>query len=166
MYPYSTTFSNTFGTLFPRDIFDELDRLQQDMQQTFRGGSSIRGIGRGGFPALNVGSTPQSVELYVFAPGLEPASIDVQLDRNVLTVAGERNSDLPQQQQQQGQQGQQQDERMTLHTNERFAGRFRKVVSLPDDVDPDAVSANYRDGVLHITVKRQAAAQPRRISVQ
>jgi HSP20 family protein len=37
---------------------------------------------------------------------------------------------------------------------------------LPDDADPDAVEARYRDGVLHITVQRRAAAQPRRITVQ
>jgi HSP20 family protein len=53
-----------------------------------------------------------------------------------------------------------------VHINERFDGRFRRVVSLPEDVDPDGVSADYRDGVLHIHVKRSEAAQPRRITVQ
>jgi HSP20 family protein len=54
-----------------------------------------------------------------------------------------------------------------VHINERFAGRFRRVMSLPDDdIDPSGVSAEYRDGVLHISVKRRQAPQPRRISVQ
>jgi HSP20 family protein len=53
-----------------------------------------------------------------------------------------------------------------VHINERFGGRFRRVVSLSDDVDPNTVSADYRDGVLHIHVKRHEAAQPRRITVQ
>jgi HSP20 family protein len=39
------------------------------------------------------------------------------------------------------------------------------VVSLPEDADPNGVSADYRDGVLHISVKRRESAQPRRISV-
>jgi HSP20 family protein len=47
-----------------------------------------------------------------------------------------------------------------------FNGRFRRVISLSDDVDPNGVSAAYRDGILHITAKRRASAQPRRISVQ
>ena len=55
---------------------------------------SIRGFGAGGFPALNIGSTPKGLEMYVFVPGLDPASIDVQLERGVLTIAGERVDDL------------------------------------------------------------------------
>jgi HSP20 family protein len=39
------------------------------------------------------------------------------------------------------------------------------VVSLPDDIDPNSVSAEYRDGVLHVSIKRQEAVQPRRISI-
>ena len=58
------------------------------------------------------------------------------------------------------------DARTTLHSNERFDGRFRSVVSLPDDSDPNAVSADCRDGVLHISVKRREAALPRRIEIQ
>jgi HSP20 family protein len=143
-----------YRSLFPRDIFSELARLQRDMQQAFEPGPSIRGLGRGGFPALNMGGTPQAVELYAFAPGLDPDSIEVNLERGVLTVSGERAADVPEQ-----------EEKSTVHINERFAGRFRRVVSLTDDIDPNGVSAQYRDGVLHITLKRQESAQPRRITV-
>jgi HSP20 family protein len=141
-------------SMFPRDVFAEMDRLQRELQQVFELGPSIRGVGRGGFPALNIGSTPQSVELYAFVPGLEPDKIEVNLERGVLTISGERADDLSSREQ-----------KATVHINERFAGQFRRVVSLPEDVDPDGVSANYRDGVLHISVKRREAAQPRRISV-
>ncbi|TFW09832.1 Hsp20/alpha crystallin family protein [Oxalobacteraceae bacterium OM1] len=143
-----------YGSTYPRDIFAELNRLQRELEQSFDIEPSIRGIGRGGFPALNVGSTPQSVELYAFAPGLDPAKIEVNLERGVLTIAGER-TDQP------GTPAQQ----ATVHLNERFHGRFKRVVSLPDDVDPDGVSAVYQNGVLHISVRRQQAAQPRRIDV-
>jgi HSP20 family protein len=145
-----------YRSLFPRDVFAELDRLQREMQEVFDTGPSIRGVGRGGFPAVNVGTTPQSLELYAFAPGLDPSSIEVNLERGVLTIAGERAPELPTQ-----------DEKASVHINERFAGRFRRVVSLPeDDVNPSGVSAQYRDGVLHITVKRRQQPQPRRISIQ
>jgi HSP20 family protein len=141
-------------SMFHRDIFSEMDRLQRELQQVFDMGPSIRGIGRGGFPALNIGSTPQSVELYAFVPGLDPASIEVNLERGVLTISGERPDTLSSQ-----------EEKATVHINERFAGQFRRVISLPDDVNPDGVSANYRDGVLHVSVKRRESVQPRRISV-
>ena len=145
-----------FHTLFPRDVFAELDRLQREMRESFDLSPSIRGLGRGGFPALNVGSTPQSVEIFAFAPGLDPATVEVNLDRGVLTIAGERKPDLP------AEDG----GKAAVHINERFSGRFRRVVSLSDDVDPNAVSADYRDGVLHISAKRREAARPRRITVQ
>jgi len=144
-----------YRSLFPRDLFAELDRLQQEMQQAFDQSPGIRGFGRGGYPALNVGGTPSSVEIYAFAPGLNPGAIDVNLDRGVLTIAGERQPSLPNG-----------DEKTTVHANERFTGRFRRVVSLPDDVDPNAISANYSDGVLRVSIQRRAEAQPRRIEVQ
>ncbi len=144
-----------YRSFFPRDVFAELDRLQRDMQGAFDISPSIRGLARGGYPALNVGNAPDSVEVYAFAPGMDPKTIDVQLDRGVLTIAGERPAAVTPS-----------DEKTTLHVNERFAGRFRRVVSLPDDVDPNAVSADYRDGVLRVSVKRRASAQPRRIEVQ
>jgi HSP20 family protein len=82
-----------YRSLFPRDVLAELDRLQREMQQTFHFSPSIRGIARGGFPAMNVGGTPQSVEIYAFAPGIDPATLDVQIEKGVLTVAGERKLD-------------------------------------------------------------------------
>ena len=144
-----------FGSLYPRDVLAELDRLQREVQQSFDISPSIRGLGRGGFPALNVGGTPQSVEIYAFTPGLDPKSLEVNLDRGVLTIAGERTSDLPKA-----------ESKANVHINERFHGRFRRVLTLPDDVDPNGVTAQYHDGILHISIKRREEAQPRRISVQ
>lgn len=145
-----------YRTLYPRDLFAEFDRLQRELGGLFEPSPSIRGIGRGSYPALNVGTTAEGVEIYAFAPGLDPASIAVDLDRGVLTLSGERAGSLPTKA----------DEKSTVHLNERFAGRFRRVISLPDDIDPSAVNASYRDGVLQVSVKRRAAAQPRRIAVQ
>ena len=143
-----------YRSLFPRDLFAEMDRLQREMQQAFDLSPTIRGLGRGGFPALNVGSTPTSVEIYAFAPGLDPSTIDVNLDRGLLTISGERKSPLPA------------NGEATVHINERFSGTFRRILSLPEDVNPESVDASYRDGVLHITARRKESAQPRRISIQ
>lgn len=144
-----------YGSLFPRDVLAELNRLQNEVQRAFDISPSIRGLGRGGFPAVNVGSTPETLELYVFAPGLDPSSVEVNLDRGVLSIAGERKTDLPQQ-----------DQKASVHINERFRGKFKRVVSLPDDADPNGVNAAYRDGILHIQVKRREESQPRRITIQ
>ncbi|MGQ9685419.1 MAG: Hsp20/alpha crystallin family protein [Thiobacillaceae bacterium] len=141
-----------YRSLFPRDLFAEMDRLQREMAQAFDWSPSIRGMARG-FPAMNVGSTPKSVEIYAFAPGIDPAGLDLQIEKGVLTIAGERKAEEVQ-------------DKATMHIDERFAGRFRRVVTLPDDVDTNAVTARYRDGILHISVGRKEAAQPRRIAIQ
>lgn len=139
-------------SLFPRDVFAELDRLQREMQQAFDVGPTIRGMTRG-YPALNVGGTPTAVDIFAFAPGLDPANLDVQFEKGTLTIAGERKApEVP--------------EKATVHIGERFAGRFRRVVSLPEDVDPNAIQASYRDGVLHVRIQRKEEAQPRRIAIQ
>ena len=145
-----------YPSLFPRNVFAELDRLQREMRDAFDLSPSIRGLGRGGFPAVNVGGTAQSVEILAFAPGLDPATVEVKLDRGVLTIAGERPAELPSEE----------DGKAAVHINERFSGRFRRVISLSEDVDPNGVSAAYRDGSLHVTAKRRESAQPRRINVQ
>lgn len=147
-----------YRSLFSRDLFAEMDRLQREMQQAFDLSPSIRGFARGGFPALNVGTTPGSVEIYAFAPGVDPKAIEVEVDRGLLSIRGERKRSLPAEGPKEG--------KATVHIDERFGGSFRRVISLPDDADPNGVSAQYRDGVLHISVKRSAAAQPRRITVQ
>lgn len=143
-----------YRSLFPRDMFAEIDRLQREMQQAFDLSPSIRGIGRQGFPALNVGHTPQAVEVYAFAPGVDPSSIEVQFERGLLSLSGERASSLPES-----------ESKAAVHVNERFHGRFRRVLTLPDDADPDRIDARMADGVLRVTIPRRALAQPRRIDV-
>ncbi len=141
-------------SLFPRDMFAELDRLQRQMQQAFEFSPSIRGFTRGGYPALNVGSTAGSAEIYAFAPGLDPATIEVNLERGVLSISGERSTAQPNW-----------DAKASVHLNERFAGRFHRVITLTDDLDTNTVAATYRDGVLHVSVQRSEAAKPRRINI-
>jgi HSP20 family protein len=136
------------------DLFSGVDRFPRELQQVFGVQPDIRGLVRGSFPALNIGNTPQTVEVFVSIPGINPNDVEVQLERGVLTITGARPGLA-------GGDGQQN----SVHINERFAGRFRKVVSLPDDIDPDAVTANCRDGVLHISIKRRQEMQARRITV-
>ena len=143
-----------YRSLHPYDVFSEIDRLQREMQQSFNASPSIRGLARGGFPAMNVSGTAQSVEIYAFAPGVDPATLAVNLESGVLTIEGERKDAMPAE-----------DDKATVHISERFSGRFRRVVTLPDDVDPNAIEARCHDGVLHISIKRREAAQPRRINV-
>jgi HSP20 family protein len=138
------------------DMFRELNRLQSVLDQVFRPAerSSIRGLTGTSFPVLNVGTTPETIEVMALAPGLDPQSLQLSVDRGVLTIAGERPSQVPQD-----------DDGVSVYAQERFAGTFRRVVSLPDEADAGKVDASYRDGILRITVAKHEASKPRRIEI-
>jgi HSP20 family protein len=140
------------------DWFADFDQLQDRLDEVFGGRaatSSIRAVGRAGaFPALNVGTSSEALEIYALAPGVDPKSVEVSVEKGVLAIAGERPA-LP---------TRQGDER-NVYANERFSGRFRRVVALPEDADPSRVEANYRNGVLKIVVPKHEASKPRQIQV-
>jgi HSP20 family protein len=137
------------------DLFAELNRMQSLLDQVFPSpGSSIRSTSGAGFPSLNVGTTPTSVEVMALAPGLDPAKLEITVDRGLLVIAGERRSELPEAR-----------ERQAVYAQERFTGPFRRVVSLPEDADAAKVQASYRDGVLRVSVAKRESSLPRRIEV-
>ena len=142
---------------FPGSLFSELDRLQRQFDEalgTSGRAASIRSVAPGTFPAINIGNTPNSMEIYAFAPGLDASKTEVTLDRGVLWLAGERSADLPEGSGRQ------------VYSRERTTGAFRRAISLPDDIDPGRVTAAYRDGVLHVSIARREEAQPKRITIQ
>ena len=144
-------------TRYPGDVLAGFDALSRTMDQLLGLGaypSSIRAAGRGAFPALNMGTTEQALEIYAFAPGIDPAKLEVSVDKGLLTVAGERADDLPAE-----------DEKTAIYARERFTGAFRRVVSLPEECDAARVEASYRDGVLKIVIPKREESKPRRINV-
>jgi HSP20 family protein len=139
----------------PGSAFDELWRLQQEVDELFgnwTASGGIRSLPRGSFPAVNVGHTPERVDVYLFAPGIDPKSLDISIQQNLLTVSGQREIRL--------------DEQASYYRQERFSGEFRRVISLPEDVDPERVRASYRDGIVLIRVERRESARPRQIEIQ
>lgn len=145
---YNTLFN------FSDDLFSELEQWQRQLVGR-NIVSNIRPVARGSFPAINLGSTPSSVEVYAFVPGVEAKSLDTQIDKNLLTLQGERTLALPKE-----------DNKLTVYAQERFSGKFKRVITLPDDVDVSKVNASYKDGVLHISIQRREEAQPKRIEIQ
>lgn len=142
----------------PDGLFSQLEQWRRQLDDVFGVPglpNSIRSVAPGSWPAINLGRTPNSVEVYAFAPGLDASKIDVTLDRGVLRISGERAPA-----------GFGGDGKSNVYTRERSAGRFARAVALPDDVDAGQVNASYRDGVLQVSVARRESAQPKRISVQ
>ncbi len=136
----------------PASLFADFDRLQREFERGIGVPASIRAAGAAAFPPINVAGGTDAIEVFAFAPGIDATTLEVTVDNNLLTIAGERRLEAPAAGQ-------------TVYAEERFGGKFRRVVSLPDDVDSSQVDARYADGVLRVRIQRRAAQQPRRVAV-
>jgi HSP20 family protein len=139
----------------PSSLLDDLWRLQQEADDMLGGAVSseggIRSLPRGSYPAMNVVQTPEDVQIYVFAPGIDPKKLDVSIQQGLLTIAGERRIAI--------------DDQASYYRQERFSGEFRRAVSLGEDIDPERVEAKYRDGIVQIRLRRRESAKPRQIEI-
>ena len=101
-------------------LFSDLRRMQQDLEEIFGGRTSptgIRSVARGSYPPINVGVTSEGVDVYLFAAGLDPKTLDISLQQNLLTIAGDRTVDMP--------------DSAQYYRRERFSGPFRRTISIP-----------------------------------
>jgi HSP20 family protein len=153
MTMFGSLFSSVGSSFF--DDYRNWDRNQEsDMDQLLSRTAypaGIRTLPRGSFPPINIGSTSDRVDVYVFAAGMDPNSIDVSIQQNLLAVSGSRKLVTTAE--------------ADYYRRERFDGDFRRVIALPEDADPDRVEAKYREGVLQITVQRRKAIKPRQVEI-
>ena len=136
-------------------LFDEFDWLSREMDRLFEpvGSPGLRSVLGGGYPTVNVASDDSAVHVLVFAPGIAPDKLDVSLQGRNLTISGKREAVAAARDEHQ------------IWVNERFAGEFRRALTLPEDVDASKVEAQSRDGVLWVRIARSEAARPRKIQI-
>ena len=105
------------------------------------------------YPLVNLYDDGAAFTVEALAPGVDPAGLDVTVAGTTLTIAGEKPgpAGVPPER---------------IHRSERAAGRFVRTVELPTEVDADGVSAQYRNGLLLVSVPRAESAKPRRVAVQ
>lgn len=154
----------------PGDWFADFEQLQDRVDELLSGraasASSIRAVGRAGaFPALNVGTWAEALEIYAFAPGVDPKSVDVSVEKGLLAISGERGAQHGGETAAGASSSGRAAQERNVYAKERFSGRFRRVVALPEDADPSRVEATYRNGVLKIVVPKRESSRPRQIPV-
>jgi HSP20 family protein len=135
-----------------RDPFDALLGLQEVVESAFRphwlaGPRS----GARAFPLVNVFDDRGDFVVVAELPGVPKEDLDIEVHRDTVRIRGKKTVAR--------------DENATVHRRERVAGRFDRTVTLPDEIDADRVSAEYRDGVLTLRLPRAASAKPRTIAV-
>lgn len=137
-----------FGRL--TNLRDEIDRLFEvplaelthASQQLFSGWN----------PAIDMHEDKDNLYVRVELPGMKKEEIEVSLHEGTLTISGERKRDTKQ-------------ESGEVYRSERFFGRFQRTVMLPSAVASDKVKAQYKDGVLSITLPKTEEAKPKQIDV-
>ena len=103
-------------------------------------------------PAVDIQELDDKFSLSVDLPGVDPNNIDITVEKNVLTISGERNTTETKEEQ-------------GYTRFERRSGSFSRRFTLPDNVDGDAVTARGNNGVLTVDIPKVAAAQPKKITV-
>lgn len=103
-------------------------------------------------PCADVIESEENVIVVVDVPGIEPATVDVSLIGNMLTLRGERAPVVVA-------------EGDKRHQRELRSGKFTRAIPLPVGVDPEKVSATARNGVLTIHLAKQHVAKPRQIPI-
>ena len=129
-------------------------RLHDEINRTYRdwNGDESSSATANWVPAADVEEYADRFELYVDLPGVAAKDVEITLEEGVLTLAGDRSEVHS-------------TDEIVNARRERSTGKFHRRFILPETVDADKVKARERDGVLEITIPKQAKAQPRRIQV-
>jgi HSP20 family protein len=136
-----------FGRL--TDLRDEIDRLfESPLTELARTSNLLSGWN----PALDLYEDKDNLYVKVELPGMKREDIDLSLHEGSLSVSGERKSE-------------QKHEDAEVYRAERFFGRFQRTVTLPTPVAADKVKAQYKDGILNITLPKTEEAKPKHIDV-
>lgn len=145
-----TDFDRTF------DLLDEfrrqMDRVWDDYEGTWGTSSPFGQREAVAWPRFNVFDADTKLVVTSDVPGLTEKDLEVSLEEGVLTVSGERKTEVP--------------AGYTVHRQERDTIRFQRSIALPLKVDAEATTATVKNGVLTITLAKAPEARPRTIAVK
>ena len=131
----------------------ELDEARRDMERLFDSLTDFTGLRSAGvFPPINVSEDAESVYVRAELPGIKIDDLDITMENDTLTIAGEREQVT-------------EDGAVSYHRREREWGAFRRSFSLPTRIDSDKVEARYVDGILTVVLPKAAEARPRRVAI-
>ena len=128
------------------DPFRDLDRITEQLLGAQSGSARAPR-----FMPMDLYRSGDHYVLHADLPGIDPGSVDVNVENNVLTIAAERSERT--------------EEGVQWIASERFTGRYLRQLSLGDGIDSDKISATYANGVLTVTLPVAERAKPRKVSI-
>lgn len=104
-------------------------------------------------PRVDIREEDKRFVILADVPGVDPSEIEIQMDKGILSIKGERRNEVAEQS-------------GKLSRSERTTGVFYRRFSLPDSADADGISASGKHGVLEISIPKRPESSPRRINIQ
>ncbi|HEY6552801.1 MAG TPA: Hsp20/alpha crystallin family protein [Vicinamibacteria bacterium] len=139
-----------------RDLVSLQDRMNMLFNQSFRGinrGGTEEDWAQGAWsPAVDIYEKDGNIVLKAELPGIDAKDVDVSVENNILTLRGERRFD-------------QEVQRENYQRVERSYGAFTRSFTLPTVVDTEKIKAEFKDGVLRMTLPKKEEAKPKQISI-
>ena len=139
-----------------RDLVSIQDRMNRIFQDAFRGVPASEedwALGGNWAPPVDIYEHEGNLVLKAELPGIDPKDVDVRVENNVLTLQGERKFES-------------EVKREEYHRVERAYGTFSRSFTLPNVVDTGNIKAEFKDGVLRVTMPKREEAKPKQISIQ
>jgi HSP20 family protein len=139
-----------------RDLFSLQERMNRLFDESYRGRSAGSeedwALGGAWAPAVDIYERDGNLVLKAELPGLDPKDVDIRVENNVLTLRGQRKFEN-------------EVKRESFHRVERSYGSFSRSFTLPSTVDTDKVKADFKDGVLQVTLPTREEAKPKQIAI-
>ncbi len=133
----------------PLDALFDLQRaLEARLDSNWLDGSTA---GTGAFPPINVFQQGDNLLAVLEVPGVAKSDLEIQAKGNAIRVSGKKAISYP--------------EGVSVHRRERSAGRFDRTLTVPMQIDADAIKAEYRDGVLALLIPRAESDKPRTVPI-
>lgn len=139
-----------------RDLVSLQDRMNRLFDESFRGIN--RGAGEEDWalgawaPAVDIYEKDGNIVLKAELPGVDPKDVDVRVENNILSLRGERKFD-------------EEVQKESYHRVERSYGSFTRSFTLPNVIDTEKIKAEFKDGVLRMTLPKKEEAKPKQISI-
>jgi HSP20 family protein len=136
----------------PARIWPETSSLFDEFFNDFPSFHATARTGDKWLPAVDILEKDGNLMLRAEVPGMSEKDIDLKLEGNVLTLKGEKRLEN-------------EEERNNYHRMESFCGSFARSFTLPETVDRDRIKADYKNGILTVTIPQKPEVRPREIPV-
>jgi HSP20 family protein len=141
-----------------RDLVSIQDRMNRLFDDAFRGSPRQAteddwALGGSWAPVVDIFEKDGNIVLKAELPGVDPKNVDIRVENNTLSLRGERELDR-------------EVKREAYHRVERSYGSFTRSFTLPNVVDVEKIKAEFKDGVLQLTLPKRDEAKPKQIRVQ